>query len=118
MPTYDYECPKCGHTFEAFQLMSDKPLARCPSCKKTGVRRLPGAGAGFVFKGSGFYETDFKTKKGAPPAKEPKPAAPNVGENSPNAANAKPAGPKPADPKAADSKAKPAGPKPKAAESK
>jgi putative FmdB family regulatory protein len=113
MPTYDYECPKCGHTFEAFQLMSDKPLTRCPSCKKTGVRRLPGAGAGFVFKGSGFYETDFKTKKGAPPAKETKPAAPKTCESCPNAATAKPAAPKPAAPKATS-----AAPKPKAAESK
>ncbi|AWI10064.1 FmdB family zinc ribbon protein [Ereboglobus luteus] len=67
MPTYDYVCPKCGFEFEAFQSMSDKPLTKCPSCKKTGVKRLIGPGAGFVFKGTGFYETDFKTKKGKPP---------------------------------------------------
>ncbi len=79
MPTYDYACLKCGHTFEAFQSMSDAPLKKCPSCKKTGVRRLLGAGAGFVFKGTGFYQTDFKTKKGAPPAKET--SAPKACEN-------------------------------------
>jgi putative FmdB family regulatory protein len=109
MPTYEYECPKCGHTFEAFQLMSAKPLTKCPSCKKTGVRRLLGAGAGFVFKGSGFYETDFKTKKGAPPAKETKTTGPKPGEGSSAAA---------ADTKATATDAKAADTKTKTAESK
>lgn len=60
MPTYDYSCPKCGHTFEQFQSMKDEPLKKCPKCKKTGVKRLVGGGAGLIFKGSGFYITDYK----------------------------------------------------------
>ena len=59
MPTYEYECTKCGHTFEAFQSMIDKPLSRCPKCRYA-VRRLIGGGLGVIFKGSGFYTTDNK----------------------------------------------------------
>ena len=61
MPTYDYECSKCGHKFEKFQKMSDKPLRSCPKCKGK-VHRLIGGGSGIIFKGSGFYETDYKRK--------------------------------------------------------
>ena len=57
MPTYDYECTKCGHTFEAIQSMSDDALAKCPSCGKNGLRRLIGGGLGVIYKGSGFYVT-------------------------------------------------------------
>ena len=57
MPTYDYKCTKCGHVFEAFQHITDKPLTRCPECKGT-VRRMIGGGMGVIFKGSGFYSTD------------------------------------------------------------
>lgn len=60
MPTYEYACPKCGHTFEVFQSMKDEPLKKCPKCNKTGVKRLLGTGAGLIFKGSGFYITDYK----------------------------------------------------------
>ena len=60
MPTYDYECTKCGYTFEAFQNMSDEPLTKCPECGKK-VRRLIGGGIGIIFKGSGFYVTDNKS---------------------------------------------------------
>ncbi len=66
MPTYEYACPKCGHEFEQFQSMLDEPLKMCPKCKKTGVKRLVGGGAGLIFKGTGFYITDYKTKKGTP----------------------------------------------------
>ena len=59
MPTYEYECDKCGKHFDMFQNMSDEPLKRCPECGGA-VRRLIGAGAGVIFKGSGFYETDYK----------------------------------------------------------
>ncbi|MDD5070520.1 MAG: zinc ribbon domain-containing protein [Candidatus Omnitrophica bacterium] len=61
MPTYDYECKKCGYTFEKFQKMTDAPLKSCPKCKAP-VRRLIGGGTGLIFKGSGFYITDYKKK--------------------------------------------------------
>jgi putative FmdB family regulatory protein len=60
MPTYEYVCPKCGHEFEQFQSMNDAPLRRCPKCKKLGLKRLVGKGAGLIFKGSGFYITDYR----------------------------------------------------------
>jgi putative FmdB family regulatory protein len=59
MPTYEYKCPKCGHAYESFQKMSDKTLAKCPNCGTRG-RRVISGGGGIVFKGSGFYETDYK----------------------------------------------------------
>lgn len=59
MPTYVYECEKCGHKFEHFQGMNDPRLKKCPECKGK-VKRLIGAGAGIIFKGSGFYATDYK----------------------------------------------------------
>lgn len=64
MPTYEYACAKCGHEFEQFQSMRDEPLKKCPKCKKTGVKRLVGGGAGLIFKGTGFYITDYKKKSG------------------------------------------------------
>ncbi|MFH1062703.1 MAG: FmdB family zinc ribbon protein [Candidatus Omnitrophota bacterium] len=60
MPTYDYECLSCGYLFEFFQQMSDKPISKCPECGKNKVKRHIGAGMGIIFKGSGFYETDYK----------------------------------------------------------
>jgi putative FmdB family regulatory protein len=62
MPTYEYECRACGHQFEAFQRMSDPPLKKCPSCKKSTARRAISGGAGFLFKGSGFYTTDYRSE--------------------------------------------------------
>lgn len=76
MPTYEYACPKCGHEFEQFQSMRDEPLTKCPKCKKAGVKRLIGGGAGLIFKGTGFYITDYKKKTGTPDAAPAKPAAP------------------------------------------
>lgn len=67
MPTYEYRCPE-GHTFELFQKMSDKPRAKCPTCGKMAERKIS-AGAGLVFKGSGFYITDYG-KDGKGPRKE------------------------------------------------
>jgi putative FmdB family regulatory protein len=61
MPTYEYECRRCEHTFEAFQNMTDKPLRTCPECGGR-VRRLIGAGSGVIFKGSGFHATDYRSK--------------------------------------------------------
>ncbi|MBN1916844.1 MAG: zinc ribbon domain-containing protein [Verrucomicrobia bacterium] len=74
MPTYDYECQRCKHTFEAFQSMTEKPLSKCPECGGR-VRRLIGAGAGIIFKGSGFYATDYRSKSYAKGAKADAPAA-------------------------------------------
>ena len=59
MPTYEYRCPACGGEFEKFQRMSDEPVAACPSCGANAERRLS-AGAGLLFKGSGFYITDYR----------------------------------------------------------
>jgi putative FmdB family regulatory protein len=61
MPTYDYECDACSHTFDAFQSISADPLKKCPKCGKNKLRRLFGAGAAVVFKGSGFYQTDYRS---------------------------------------------------------
>ncbi len=61
MPTYEYECDRCAHTFERFQNMTDVPLKRCPKCKGK-VRRIIGSGAGLLFKGSGFYITDYRNE--------------------------------------------------------
>jgi putative FmdB family regulatory protein len=68
MPTYEYVCTKCGHAMEAFQSMKDAPLTKCPACKKPGLKRQVGGGAGLIFKGSGFYITDYKKKSGTPDA--------------------------------------------------
>jgi len=62
MPTYEYACRKCAHTFEKFQPMRDAPLVRCPKCGRPSLRRLVGRGAGLIFKGSGFYVTDYRKK--------------------------------------------------------
>ena len=61
MPTYEYKCESCGYEFEQFQSITAKPIRKCPKCKKTSVRRLIGTGAGVIFKGSGFYATDYRT---------------------------------------------------------
>src|SRR5437867_11947040 len=60
MPTYDYKCTACGHTFEQFQSIMAPPVKRCPVCGKAKVKRLIGAGAGLIFKGSRFYITDYR----------------------------------------------------------
>ena len=62
MPTYEYRCNGGGHEFEAFQSISEEPLKTCPACGIRNVKRLISAGAGLIFKGSGFYETDYKRK--------------------------------------------------------
>src|SRR5688572_26240583 len=88
MPTYEYACPKCGNTFELVQSMRDEPLKKCPKCKKAGVKRLVGAGAGLILKGTGFYITDYKNKK--------EPAAKTGGAESKPAESTSPATPAPA----------------------
>lgn len=89
MPTYEYECDVCGHEFEEFQSMSDKPLKKCPSCGKNKLQRLIGAGAGIIFKGSGFYETDYKRKEQPKPKSEG--SSEGKSESKPSDGAAKPA---------------------------
>ena len=60
MPTYEYRCKSCGHEFEEFQTMSSDPLIMCPKCAKPTLKRLMSSGVGLIFKGSGFYLTDYK----------------------------------------------------------
>lgn len=62
MPTYEYKCDDCGHQFDALQSMKDEKLTKCPNCGKETLRRLIGTGGGLIFKGSGFYLTDYKNK--------------------------------------------------------
>jgi putative FmdB family regulatory protein len=61
MPTYQYECASCKHSFEELQSIKEEPLSRCPKCKKKKLQRLLGTGAGLLFKGSGFYITDYRS---------------------------------------------------------
>lgn len=62
MPTYEYKCKNCSHLFEQFQSMKDAPLRKCPECGKNALERLIGTGAAILFKGSGFYQTDYRTE--------------------------------------------------------
>jgi putative FmdB family regulatory protein len=69
MPTYEYQCRKCGHQFEKFQSISANPLKSCPKCKGR-VARMLTTGSGIIFKGSGFYQTDYKKSSHAPHTSE------------------------------------------------
>ncbi len=72
MPTYDYQCTDCGHEFEAFHSISAAPLTACPECEGA-VQRLIGTGAGFLFKGAGFYQTDYRSSEYSKAAAADKP---------------------------------------------
>lgn len=105
MPTYEYRCPECGNEFETFQRMSDEPVAACPACGAAAERRLS-AGAGLLFKGSGFYITDYRSDSYKKAAESDKGAgaASNSGAKGDAKPDAKPSGgkspePKPASPK-------------------
>ncbi len=66
MPTYEYQCKKCGHCFSEFQRIVDPPIKDCPKCKKKNcVEQIISGGSGLIFKGSGFYITDYKKKSGS-----------------------------------------------------
>ncbi len=88
MPTYEYKCSACSHTFEQFQSMKDPALRKCPSCGKAGLERLIGTGAAVIFKGSGFYQTDYRSESYKKAAEADKPAATPSDSSSP--ANSKP----------------------------
>jgi putative FmdB family regulatory protein len=87
MPTYEYECQKCGHHYELYQSIKDGPKRTCPKCRGR-VKRLLGTGAGLIFKGSGFYSTDYRTPNYAAGAKKDSPA-PATPAASPKAGPAK-----------------------------
>jgi putative FmdB family regulatory protein len=74
MPTYDYRCSACDHQFEQFQSMKDKSLRTCPKCKKPKLERLIGTGGAIIFKGSGFYQTDYRSEGYKQAASADKPA--------------------------------------------
>jgi len=80
MPTYDYECDACGHTFELFQSMSAPVEKKCPECGKPKLRRLFGTGGAVVFKGSGFYQTDYRSDSYKKAAEKDKPTSESKGE--------------------------------------
>jgi putative FmdB family regulatory protein len=62
VPTYDYICEDCGYEFERFQAITARPIRKCPECGQSSARRLIGTGSGIIFKGSGFYETDYRSE--------------------------------------------------------
>ena len=73
MPTYDYHCDACEHEFEVFESITAEPQSKCPKCKKKKLRRLFGAGGGLLFKGSGFYLTDYRSESYKKAASSDKP---------------------------------------------
>ena len=75
MPTYDYRCKACGHALELFQSITEGPKRKCPACGRNQLERLIGAGAGILFKGSGFYQTDYRSSAYEKAAKAEAPAA-------------------------------------------
>jgi putative FmdB family regulatory protein len=74
MPTYDYRCDACSHEYEIFESITAEPQTKCPKCKKKKLRRLFGAGAGLLFKGSGFYQTDYRSESYSKAAAADKPS--------------------------------------------
>lgn len=87
MPTYDYKCDACDHTWELFQSIKAEPEKKCPVCSKKKARRLIGAGAGLIFKGSGFYLTDYRSKSYKDAAKADKSASESASSKSDGSAS-------------------------------
>src|SRR5580658_10537900 len=91
MPTYEYKCNKCGHRFEKFQSIMAGPIKKCPECGKNAVERLISAGGGLIFKGSGFYITDYRDASYNDKAKADSGAGKPESESKPADGEAKPA---------------------------
>jgi putative FmdB family regulatory protein len=91
MPTYEYACEACGHRFEEFQSITAKPLTKCPACGKKKVKRLVSGGAGFIFKGSGFYITDYRSESYKAAAKSESSGGASTGAGTPAKTDAAPA---------------------------
>ena len=104
MPTYDYSCDACEHAFEVFESITAEPQKKCPKCKKNKLRRLFGAGAGLVFKGSGFYQTDYRSESYKKAAAADKPATDKPDSASKSSASEAKSETKPAGPAKSDSK--------------
>ena len=83
MPTYEYLCDNCGHEIEKFQSISARVLRKCPACGRKQLKRLIGTGAGIIFKGSGFYQTDYRSSEYKSKAKAEKESAANSSESKP-----------------------------------
>lgn len=88
MPTYDYICKACGHKLEIFQSMTESPKRKCPACKKSKLERQIGRGAAILFKGSGFYQTDYRSSSYTEGAKQD--ASPPPAKSDSSASGAKP----------------------------
>lgn len=94
MPTYEYKCNGCYHRFELFQPMTARPVRLCPACRKPRAQRLIGTGSALLFKGSGFYQTDYRSESYSKAAEadrkaaEPAPAAPSTTNPAPTAPSA------------------------------
>ena len=106
MPTYEYKCDACGYAFERFHSMTAEPIKRCPECGKAKVKRLIGTGAGLIFKGSGFYITDYRDQSYTDKAKAE--SGTSTETKSDGKADAKPAAAEGGGATAAPAEAKPA----------
>ena len=98
MPTYEYECGACGHRFDEWQSFTAEPLKNCPKCCQPTLRRLFGTGAAVLFKGSGFYETDYRSEAYKSAAKAESEAASKPANDSAKSTAAPPSPPAPASP--------------------
>jgi len=107
MPTYDYVCQACKHEFEEFQSITANPLRKCPSCGKLKLKRLIGTGAAIIFKGSGFYETDYRSDSYKKAAKAEKDGASSKSSDSDKASKTETKGDTSAKPAGESSSAKP-----------
>ncbi|MBX7073438.1 MAG: zinc ribbon domain-containing protein [Pirellulales bacterium] len=99
MPTYDYKCDACGHQFELFQSITADAETKCPECKKKKLRRLIGPGAAIVFKGSGFYKTDYRSDSYKKQAAADKSASESKSSGDAKSSESKPSGAKSSDSK-------------------